>query len=137
MDGLQVTRRFAIPAEELRWRFSASGGPGGQHANTANTRAEVRFDIAGSRALAPADRRRLLAAFGPEVRVSVADERSQARNRALALQRLRERLAEALAVERTRTPTTPGVAARRRRLEHKRRRAQLKQQRGRRYSPED
>lgn len=137
MDGLRVTPGLEIPADELRWRFSASGGPGGQHANTANTRAEVRFDIAGSPTLRPEDRRRLLAAFGPEVRVSAADERSQARNRSSALDRLRARMAEALAVEPTRTPTRPGAGARRRRLEHKRRRAQLKQQRGRRYSPED
>ena len=98
-----MTPTCVLRMDELEWRFSASGGPGGQHVNTANTRAEVRFDIAGSPSLGPRQRDRLLAKLGPEVRVVAADERSQVRNRAIALDRLRERLAAALRVETPRT----------------------------------
>ena len=126
---LRVTATVAIPLEELEWRFSASGGPGGQHANTANTRAEVRFDVAGSPSLGDAQRARLLSRFGPLVRVVASDERSQIRNRTLALERLADRLAEGLHVERPRRPTRPTAGSERRRLEEKRRRAHLKRQR--------
>jgi ribosome-associated protein len=132
MNGeLRVTRSCRIPLDELEWRFSASGGPGGQHANTANTRAEVRFDVARSPSLGPRQRARLLERLGPMVRVVASDERSQARNRELALERLRSRLADALRVERPRRPTAPTAAARRRRVEQKRRRAEVKRLRAR------
>lgn len=124
-----VTPSCAIPLDELRWRFSRSGGPGGQHANTADTRAEVVFDVAGSPTLAPWQRDRLLDRLGAEVRVAAADERSQARNRDLALERLRERLAAALRVERPRRPTRPSRGAQQRRLDAKRRRAEVKRSR--------
>jgi ribosome-associated protein len=127
---LRVTRSFAIPLEELEWRFTSAGGPGGQHVNTSNTRAEVRFDVAGSPSLGPRQRARLLERVGPSVRVVAADTRSQARNRDLALERLRARLVEALRVERPRRPTAPTAGARRRRVEAKRRRGDVK--RGRR-----
>ena len=127
---LRVTRTVAIPLAELDWRFTPSGGPGGQHANRSNTRAEVRFDVAGSPSLGPAPRARLLERLGPVVRVMADDERSQLRNRELALRRLQATLAEALRVERTRRPTAPTRASTQRRLEHKRRRSELK--RGRR-----
>jgi ribosome-associated protein len=126
---LRVTSSCAIPLDELEWRFSGSGGPGGQHANTANTRVELRFDVAGSPSLGPRQRARLLERLGPVVRVVVTDTRSQARNRELALARLRERLAAALRTPRARRPTAPSAAARRRRLDAKRRRAELKRQR--------
>jgi ribosome-associated protein len=126
---LPVTATLSIPYDELEWRFSGAGGPGGQHANTANTRAEVRFDVAGSPSLDPAQRARLLERFGPVVRVVVSDERSQARNRELALERLADRLAAALRVSTPRRPTRPSLAARRRRLEDKRRRAARKRDR--------
>jgi len=132
MNGeLRVTRSCRIPLDELEWRFSASGGPGGQHANTANTRAAVRFDVARSPSLGPRQRARLLERLGPMVRVVASDERSQARNRELALERLRSRLADALRVERPRRPTAPTAAARRRRVEQKRRRAEVKRLRAR------
>ena len=137
MDDLRISRGLTIPAEELRWRFTASGGPGGQHANTSNTRAEVRFDIAGSPSLGPRQRERLLSAFGPELRVAASDERSQTRNRALALERLGARLADALRVERTRTPTRPSKGAKRRRLDEKTRRGDLKAGRTRRFGADD
>ena len=125
-EELRVSRSLAIPLAELEWRFSGSGGPGGQHANTANTRAEVRFDVAGSPSLGPRQRARLLERLGPSVRVVASDERSQARNRQLALDRLAARLAAALRVERTRVPTKPSAASVRRRQEAKRRQSQRK-----------
>jgi ribosome-associated protein len=134
MDGgdgavLRVTPTCAIRMEELDWRFSASGGPGGQHVNTANTRAEVRFDVAGSPSLGPRQRARMLERLGPEVRVVASDERSQLRNRELALERLRARLAEALRVETPRRPTKPTKAAKEKRLEQKRQRSETKRRR--------
>jgi ribosome-associated protein len=137
MRWLRVTGTCAIPLEELEWRFSGSGGPGGQHANTSNTRVEVRFDVAGSPSLSPAQRARLLERLGPVVRVVAADTRSQARNRELVLSRLRERLADALRTPRARRATAPSAAGRRRRLEAKRRRGDLKRQRRMRPGAED
>jgi ribosome-associated protein len=132
-----VTGTCGIPLDELEWRFSGPGGPGGQHANTSNTRVEVRFDVEGSPSLTPSQRARLLDRFGPSVRVVAADTRSQARNRELALSRLRERLADALRTRRARRATAPTKAARRRRIEAKRRRGDLKRQRRMRPGPED
>ena len=132
MEGdavLRVTPSCAVRMDELEWRFSASGGPGGQHVNTANTRAEVRFDIAASPSLGPRQRARLLERLGAEVRVVASDERSQLRNRELALERLRSRLAEGLQVERPRRPTKPTRAAKEKRLEEKRQRSETKRRR--------
>jgi len=132
VDGgvLRVTRSLAVPLDELRWSFTPSGGPGGQHANKASTRAEVRFDVAGSPSLGPRQRARLLERLGPTVRAAAGDERSQTRNRELALERLRATLAAALRVERPRVATAPSAGARARRLEDKRRRSRRKQERG-------
>lgn len=124
--GLRVSRSCAIPPDELEWRFNASGGPGGQHANTSNTRVELRFDIASSRALGPLQRSRLMDKVGPTLRVVVDDERSQARNRQLALERLAKRLADGLRRPKERKPTRPSQAARARRMGDKRRRAEVK-----------
>ncbi|HEY4400449.1 MAG TPA: alternative ribosome rescue aminoacyl-tRNA hydrolase ArfB [Acidimicrobiia bacterium] len=137
MRWLRVTGTCGIPLDELEWRFSGPGGPGGQHANTSNTRVEVRFDVEGSPSLTPSQRARLLDRFGPSVRVVAADTRSQARNRELALSRLRERLADALRTPRARRATAPTKAARRRRIEAKRRRGDLKRQRRMRPGTED
>ena len=123
-----------VAADDLEWRFSGSGGPGGQHANTANTRVELRFDVAAARSLGPRQRARLLERLGPLVRVVASDERSQLRNRELARARLAERLAAALRVDPVRRPTRPTLASRERRLTDKRRRAERKE--GRR-PPED
>ena len=124
-----------MPLDEFEWRFSGSGGPGGQHANTANTRVELRFDVEASRSLGPRQRARLLERFGPLVRVVAADERSQHRNRELALQRMSERLASALRIERPRKPTAPTAGSKERRLDAKRQRSQRK--RDRRVPPVD
>ncbi len=128
---LVVSRSCRIPLDELEWRFSASGGPGGQHANTSNTKAEVRFDVAASPSLGPRQRARLLERLGPTVRVVASDERSQARNRDLALQRLAARLAEGLRVETVRVATRPRPSAKLNRLSDKRRRGETKRLRGR------
>ncbi len=124
--ALVVTDDLAIPATELSWRFSASGGPGGQHANRANTKVELRFDVAASESLTAGQRSRLQDKFGPVVAVVVDDERSQARNRDIALDRLAGRLAEGLKVQKRRRPTKPGRGAKERRLEAKRQQSQRK-----------
>jgi ribosome-associated protein len=134
---LRVNGSLRIPLTELTWRFGPSGGPGGQHANRSNTRAEVRFDVAGSPSLGPRQRARLLDRLGGEVRVAADDERSQLRNRQLALARLADRLAAALRRDPPRHETRPTRAAERRRLEAKRRRSQAKQQRGARWSADE
>ena len=123
------SRHLVIPAAELEWRFSASGGPGGQHANTANTRVELIFDIARSGVLGPRQRARLLDKLGAALRIVVTDERSQARNRQLAVERLGERLDEALRVDRPRRPTLPTQASRERRLRAKQLRSARKVER--------
>lgn len=125
-EVLRVSSSLVIPVTELSWRFSRSGGPGGQHANTADTRVEVTFDIAGSPSLGPRQRARLLERLGPEVRVVASDERSQARNRDLAGQRLAHRLAAALKVAQPRRPTRPTRSSVERRLAGKRRQADRK-----------
>jgi ribosome-associated protein len=133
-DVLRVTGSLAIPLSELTWRFTASGGPGGQHAARNLTRAEVRFDVAGSPSLSQAQRERLLGRLGAEVRAQSADERSQLRNREQALRRLSSKLAAALRVETPRRPTRPTKASTVRRLEAKHRRSEVKRHR---RPPED
>ena len=128
MDGesIRVTRSVAIPAAEIELRFSRSSGPGGQHAQKTESRVEAVFDVEASAALSQAQKRRVLAKTGPVMRAVAQDERSQWRNRELAVERLVEGLREALRVERKRVPTKPSAAARERRLEEKRRRARTK-----------
>jgi ribosome-associated protein len=126
---LRVTPTLRIALDELDWRTTRPGGPGGQHANTSDTRVEVRFDVASSPSLGPRQRVRLLDRFGPIVRATASDTRSQARNRELALERLRARLADALRVRPARRATAPSAAARRRRLEAKRRQSARKRER--------
>jgi len=130
-DALRVTAAVRIPRSELTARFSASGGPGGQHANKAATRVELSFDAAASPSLSGAARDRIVARLGPVVRVVVDDERSQLRNRELAEQRMAARLASALHVDRPRRPTRPGRGATERRIKAKKRRSALKADRRR------
>ena len=134
-ESIRVTRSVSIPVAEIRIRLSRSSGPGGQHANTAETRVEASLDLETTTALTDRQRTRAIGRVGPTVRAVAQDERSQARNRELALERLAAKLRDALRVERRRLPTTPTAASRERRLETKRRRARVK--RGRRADGDD
>ena len=125
-ESIRVTRSVSIPRSEIELRFSRSSGPGGQHAQKTESRVEAVFDVEASAALSPAQKRRVLAKAGRVLRAVAQDERSQWRNRELAVERLVEALREALRVERKRVPTKPSAAARERRLDEKRRRAQTK-----------
>jgi ribosome-associated protein len=126
---VRVTSSLRIPLSELQFRFGPSGGPGGQHANKVNTRVELRFDVAGSPALGPNQRARLIERIGPELRVVVDDERSQIRNRQLAVERFRERMAAGLHIEKPRRPTHPSRGAKERRLTAKRQQSERKRSR--------
>jgi ribosome-associated protein len=125
-DPMPLTRDVALPLAEVVLRASRSSGPGGQHANVTASRIEAVFDVAASRTLTPEQKERVRARCGSLVTAVAQDARSQARNRELALERLRERLAAALAVPRSRTPTRPTLASRRRIAEAKRQRAERK-----------
>jgi ribosome-associated protein len=125
-DSIRVTRSVVLPLTEVELRFSRSSGPGGQHANTAETRVEALLDVEASSALTDAQKRRVLAKAGPTLRAIAQDERSQWRNRELAVQRLVEQLRQALKVERRRVATKPTKASRERRLESKKRRSATK-----------
>jgi ribosome-associated protein len=132
---LPIRPGISIPLEEIQLRTSRSSGPGGQHANVTASRVEASFDVASSRSLTDAQKARVRARLGPVVTAGAQDTRSQARNRALALERLAARLAKALEVSRPRTPTRPTLASRRRRIDAKRRRGDVK--RGRRRPDAD
>jgi ribosome-associated protein len=136
MDGesIRVSRSVVLPLREIELRASRSSGPGGQHAQKSETRVEALFEVEASTSLSAAQKRRVVARAGPVLRAVAQDERSQARNRELAIERLAEQLRLALRVERRRVATTPTAASRERRLEEKRRRAAVKRLRGR---PED
>lgn len=134
-DGIRVNDRLTIDRSEVDVSFSASGGPGGQHANKAATRVELRFDVEASSSLSPRQRELITARLGPLVRVVVDEERSQIRNRDLAEKRLGARLASALHVDPPRRPTRPTRGSVRRRLDAKRRRSETKA--NRRRPPED
>jgi ribosome-associated protein len=115
-----------LPLSEIELRVSRSSGPGGQHANTSETRVEAVFDVEASAALTANQKHRVVARAGPILRAIAQDERSQARNRELAIDRLVTRLAEALRVERRRVPTRPSRAAKKQRLDAKKRRGATK-----------
>jgi ribosome-associated protein len=120
---------LALPLAEVELRTSRSSGPGGQHANVTASRVEAVFDLDESDALSDAQRERLRARYGERVTAVAQDARSQARNRELALERLREKLAAGLVVPKRRRPTKPGRAAREKRLDSKKRRSERKRQR--------
>src|SRR4029079_18938327 len=127
VSSVRVTRSVVLPLAEVELQASRSSGPGGQHAQKSETRIVAVFDVEASNALTPAQKRRVIARAGPVLRAVAQDERSQARNRELAVERLVAALREALRVERKRRPTKPTAASRERRLEQKRRRSQTKQ----------
>ncbi len=128
-ESIRVTRSVSIDPDEIELRVSRSSGPGGQHANKAETRVEAVFDVEASPSLTERQKQRVVARAGPVLRAVAQDERSQARNRELAVERLVAKLADALRVERRRVPTGPTAASRKRRLEAKRRRAAVKRNR--------
>lgn len=126
---MPIDRHARVPLREVQLRTSRSSGPGGQHANVTASRVEAVFRVADSQALTEEQKRRITARYGPVVVAIAQDARSQARNRELALERLRRRLATALAIPRTRRPTKPTDASRRRRLDAKKRQAARKSDR--------
>ena len=126
-----IARDVAIPLYEVVLRTSRSSGPGGQHANVTESRVEASFDVTASGALSEAQKARMMARCGPIVRAVAQDERSQSRNRELALERLRARRAHALEVPRARRPTKPTAGSKARRVEAKRRLSRRKRERRR------
>jgi ribosome-associated protein len=130
-DPIELGRGVRVPLSEVVIRASRSSGPGGQHANVTASRVEAIFDVAASGALTAEQKRRVIARCGPRVRAVAQDARSQARNRELAVERLRRRLSAALVTPRWRVATNPTKASVRRRLERKRRQAQRKRERQR------
>lgn len=125
-ESIRVTRSVLLPLSEIQLRVTRSRGPGGQHAQRSSTRVEASFAVDASTALSDAQKRRVVLRAGPVLRAVSQDERSQARNRELAIERLVEKLRAALVVPRRRVPTTPTAAARERRVAEKRRRAERK-----------
>jgi ribosome-associated protein len=130
-EGIRVAEDTVIPLDEIQFRASRSSGPGGQHANVTASRIEAVFDVEASRALSDQQRRLLRDRLGGRVTAVAQDARSQARNRELALERLREKLAAGLRRPKPRRPTRPSRTARERRLEQKRRTSERKAQRRR------
>ncbi|HXG74982.1 MAG TPA: peptide chain release factor-like protein [Gaiellaceae bacterium] len=126
-ESIRVTRSVRLPLSEVELRVSRSSGPGGQHAQKSSTRVEAVLDVEASSALSDAQKRRVVARAGPVLRAVAQDERSQLRNRELALERLVEKLRRALALERRRVATAPSPQARERRLAEKRLRARAKE----------
>jgi ribosome-associated protein len=134
-DPIWIGPRASIPLREIVVRVSRSSGPGGQHANVTESRVEASFDVLASQALTGEQKARILARAGARVTAVAQDARSQARNRELAIERLRLRLVAALAVPAERRATRPSRAAVERRLAGKRLRASRK--RDRRWSSDD
>lgn len=134
---VQVSPQLRIPSSELVWRFSRSSGPGGQHVNTSDSRVELLWDISDSKVLTDDQRRQLVERLGSRLTsgtltVSASEQRSQLRNREIALDKLAELLASALApAGPQRRATKPTKGSKRRRLAAKGRRSDLKAQRRR------
>lgn len=126
---MPLGRYARLPLEEVVVRVSRSSGPGGQHANVTASRVQASFEVESSSALSEAQKARVIARLGPRVTATAQDARSQARNRELALERLRRRLETALTPRTPRKSTRPSSAAVRRRLEAKRRQAERKRER--------
>ena len=134
---VRVTRYVTIPGSELEFRYVRSGGPGGQHANKTSTKVELTWDVSTSEALGPRQRARLLANLGRRVeasgtlRIRSDRHRSQSRNREDAIERLVTLVRDGLVVKKGRIATGPSPGAKRKRLEQKKKRAEVKQSRRR------
>jgi len=135
-ESIRVTRSVSLPVSEIEMRVSRSSGPGGQHAQKSSTRVEALFDVEASEALSEVQKRRVIGRSGAVLRAVAQDERSQLRNRELAVERLVEKLRSALAVPRRRVPTKPSVRARERRIAAKKRRGETKRLRRRPTDPQ-
>jgi ribosome-associated protein len=131
MESLRINGGTRIPLSDVVIRASRSSGPGGQHANMTSSRIEVAFDVRASRALSPGQQELVIERLGPVVRAVSQDARSQSRNRDLALERLADRLRDALHVPAKRRPSAPSRNAKRKRVESKVKRGQVKKDRGR------
>jgi ribosome-associated protein len=125
-NRIQVTRSVSIARSEIRFRTSRSSGPGGQHAQKTETRVEALFDVEASSSLTAKQKQRVVERAGPVLRSIAEDERSQLRNRELALERLVSTLREALRMPQTRRPTRPSRRAVEERLTTKRHRGKVK-----------
>lgn len=133
--AIQITGRVSVPLDELRFAFTRSSGPGGQHVNKTATQVELTFDVAHSPSLSEAQRQRVLAALRSQVsregvlRITCQSTRSQHRNRQEAVERFRELLRRALHVPKARRPTRPTRASVERRLTEKKERSRRKKER--------
>ena len=134
--GLEIRPGLVIPEAEIEFKASRSSGPGGQNVNKVNTRVELRFDLTGSRALSDAEKQRIASRLGGRVsaagvvRVTAQRHRTRPQNEAAARMRLAELLAAALHQPRARRATRPSRRGHERRLGAKRRRSELKRERG-------
>jgi ribosome-associated protein len=132
---LDISQQVSIPRSELSFRFSRSGGPGGQHAQKTSTRVELLFDVANSPSLTDAQRSRVLKRLSGYVdktgvlHLVSQSERSQLRNREEVVSRFQAMLRQALKRRKRRKPTKPSAAAKERRLQRKRYRSRLKRSR--------
>jgi len=138
-DDLRVTRSVTIPASEIRFRYSRSGGPGGQHANKTSTRVELMWNPARSDALGPRQRARIMDRLRVRLdadgtlRLASDSHRSQLRNKQEVLDRLVDLVAKGLRVSKQRVATKPTKSATERRLSSKKRRSEIKRSRRRPY----
>ena len=126
---MPLGRYAKVPLAEIAVRASRSSGPGGQHANVTASRIQAAFDVEASAALSDTQKQRIISKLGPRVVAIAQDERSQAQNRELALERLAERLTAALYVPPARRPTRPTRASVERRHDDKRIQAERKRRR--------
>lgn len=132
---IQVNATITIPDSEITMTFVRSDGPGGQHVNKTSTAVQLRFDALHSPSLPEAVRRRLVHLAGHRLTsdgiliIDARRHRSQKQNRQDALDRLTSLLRKAAQPPRTRRPTKPSQASRRRRMETKRHRARIKRSR--------
>ena len=136
-DDLIINARVTIPAAELEFTATRSSGPGGQHVNTADTRVQLRWNVAGSGALGEVQRRRVMTALASRLTtegdliLACDTHRSQRRNRDEVAARLAALVRKALVPPRPRRPTKPTLASKQRRIEQKKRRGDIKRGRGR------
>lgn len=131
MKQFLVAPGCRIPVSEISWTFTTSSGPGGQHANKANTGVDARLNIVTAQGISPSSRDRLISKLGAELRVYVDGERSQSRNRSMAIDRMAEKLVDALVIEKVRRPTKRSRGSHRRRMKSKRQRSETKKSRQR------